>query len=165
MPSTVSNPRDLYLVLLCDILFVERRLAFDVLPELLGQVEDAGLASALGEHLAETKDHVTRVEHAFRVAGAEPSSVLSPPFMGLKDLHGEQASAIVNDALADVWHAACAVHTEHYEIAAYEALVTFAGELGQSEAVDLLGANLEQERDALRSAEDAYARLVAAAAH
>ncbi|HEU4978437.1 MAG TPA: DUF892 family protein [Solirubrobacteraceae bacterium] len=164
MPTTVSNPRDLYLVQLCDILYVERRLGFDVLPELLGKVKDSELSDALGEHLAQTKDHVTRVEHAFRVAGAEPSSVLSPPFTGLEDQHSEQASATVDETLADAWHAAAAAHTEHYEIAAYEALIALAGELGMDEADGLLKANLGEERKALEHAQDAYRRLVAAAA-
>jgi ferritin-like metal-binding protein YciE len=160
MPTTVSNPRDLYLVQLCDMLFVERQLAFDVLPSLLGQVKDSELSAALGEHLAQTKEHASRLEDVFRLAGAEPSPVLSAPFAGLKDQHEAQSSAIVNETLADAWHAAAAAHTEHYEIAAYEALVTMAGALELGEAVELLGANLEDERAALKLAQDAYARLV-----
>ena len=83
MPLTVSNPRDLLLVELADILFVERMLSFEVLPELLKQVSDPELTAALAEHLAQTKSHVTNVERAFEAVGAEPSSQHSPPFVGL----------------------------------------------------------------------------------
>ena len=70
MPLTVSNPRDLLLLELGDILFVERMLSFEVLPELLKQVNDPELAGALAEHLEQTKRHVANVEQAFRAAMA-----------------------------------------------------------------------------------------------
>jgi ferritin-like metal-binding protein YciE len=162
MSTTVSNPRDLYLVELCDILYVERQLAFEVLPSLLAEVKDSELSAALGEHLTQTKQHAERVEEAFRVAGAEPSAVFSDAFSGLRKQHDQQASAVVNDTLADAWHAAAAAHAEHYEIAAYEGLLTLAGAIGLGDAVDLLGANLTDEREALEQAERAYARLAGA---
>ena len=81
MPATVSNPRDLFLVALSDILFVERMLSFEVLPELLKQVRDPSLSGGLAEHLEETKRHVERVEAAFLAVGAEPSSAHSQPFV------------------------------------------------------------------------------------
>ncbi len=59
MPATISNPRDLYLVLLADILFVERMLSDEVLPKMLAQVETPILAGSLPEHLQETKQHVS----------------------------------------------------------------------------------------------------------
>src|SRR5947209_8958020 len=101
MALTVSNPRDLLLVGLADILFVERMLAFEVLPEMLKQVSDPELSDALGEHLAQTKRHVGAVEAAFAELGAEPSSQLSPPFVGLKDQHSQIASSVKAPALAD----------------------------------------------------------------
>ena len=163
MPTTVSNPRDLYLVQLCDILYVERQLAFDVLPTLLQEVREPELAGALADHLTQTKEHAARLEDVFRLVGAEPSPVRSAPFAGLKDQHALQASTIVGEALADAWHAAAAAHTEHYEIASYEALVALADALEIAEAVDLLRANLDDERAALTLAQEAYARLVTAA--
>src|SRR4051794_12966855 len=89
MPLTVSNPRDLLLVELADILFVERMLSFEVIPELLKQVSDPQLGGTLAEHLEQTKRHVINVEAAFRAAGAEPSSNHSKPFVGLKEQHAE----------------------------------------------------------------------------
>ena len=162
MPLTVSNPRDLYLVALADILFVERMLSFEVLPELLRQVSDAELATALAEHREQTREHAERVERAFRLVGAEPSSGHSPPFVGLKDQHEELADGIRDERLADVFHAMAAAHTEHYEIAAYRALVVLARALDQGEAAELLERNLAEEEAALERAETAVARLSAA---
>src|SRR5436309_2193895 len=118
MPLSISNPRDLLLVELADILFVERLLSFEVLPELLKQVSDPQLAGALAEHLEQTKRHVTNVEAAFRAVDAEPSSSLSKPFVGLTGQHAQIASGVKAPHLGDLWHAAAAIHTEHYEIAA-----------------------------------------------
>jgi ferritin-like metal-binding protein YciE len=159
MPTTVSNPRDLYLVLLCDILFVERRLAVDVLPELIESVRDPELSAALGEHLEQTREHAARLEPAFRAVGAEPSATSSRPFVALAEQHAAQAASIVNATLADAWHAAAAAHTEHYEIAAYAALIPLAGALGATDAADGLAATLEEERLALSRLEHAHDRL------
>jgi ferritin-like metal-binding protein YciE len=149
MPPTVSNPRDLLLAGLADILFVERMLSFDVLPELLKQVSDAELGGALAEHLEETKRHVANAEEGFRAAGAEPSSNLSPAFVGLKDQHAQLAGSIKAPALADLWHATAAIHTEHYEIAAYRQLRAVAVRMGIDELDRVLAENLHDEESAL----------------
>jgi ferritin-like metal-binding protein YciE len=164
VPATISNPRDLFLTALADILFVERLLSFEVLPTLLKQVGDPQLAGALAEHLQETKQHVTNVEQAFLSVGAEPSSNHSPPFVGLEDQHATLAGAIKLEVCADAFHAHAAAHTEHYEIASYRTLVDLARALGKDEAATLLEANLADEQRALAGLEDAIARLCAAMA-
>lgn len=155
MPLTVSNPRDLLLVELADILFVERMLSFDVLPDLLKQVSDPELTTGLAEHLAQTKRHVANVERAFALVAAEPSSNHSPPFVGLKDQHAEIAGSVKDPALADLWHATAAIHTEHYEIAAYRQLRLLAQTLGHEELDRLLAENLDEEEQALSRLEQA----------
>ena len=159
MPLTVSNPRDLFLVALSDILFVERMLSFEVLPDMLKEVHDPELAGGLAEHLEETKRHVTNVEAAFRAVEAEPSSAHSPPFTGLKDQHSELSGSVMDHALADVLHAHAAAHTEHYEIASYRTLIALAKRLGADGAREPLEANLADEERALRTVEEALGRL------
>src|SRR5205085_12038897 len=56
----LSSPRDLFLHLLAEMLWVERMLVFEVLPNLLKQVQSESLAAAVEEHLAQTRGHVTR---------------------------------------------------------------------------------------------------------
>ena len=159
MPATVSNPRDLFLVALSEILFVERMLSFEVLPELQKQVHDPDLGRALAEHLEETKRHVENVEAAFRAVGAEPSSAHSPPFVGLKDHHSQLAGNTKDDRLADVLHAHAAAATEHYEIASYRTLVALARELGVDDARKALESNLSDEEGALKALEKALGSL------
>lgn len=161
MPLTVGNPRDLFLVLLSDILFVERQLSFEVLPELLKQVKDPDLAAALGEHVEPTKRHAENVERVFGTVGAEPSPDHSDPFAALVDQHSRLASSILDPTLADVFHAVAAAHTEHYEIAAYRALIELARAMGQGDAVSLLEANLADEKEALAALEGVISELTA----
>jgi ferritin-like metal-binding protein YciE len=161
MPLTVSNPRDLLLVTLGDLLFVERMLASDVLPDLLKEVSDPELGGALAEHLEETKRHVEGVVAAFRALDAEASANHSKPFVGLKEQHATVASSIRTPLLADLWHAQAAAHTEHYEIAGYTAAIGLARALGVADAVAALEPILEQERRALELVEGAAAKLQA----
>jgi ferritin-like metal-binding protein YciE len=162
MPLTVSNPRDLYLMLLGDILFVERQLSFEVLPELIKQVQDADLAGVLGDHVEPTKRHAETLEHVFRLAGAEPSSNHSDPFVALVDQHKRLSGSILEPSLADAFHANAAAHTEHYEIGAYRALIPLARTLGQDEAAGLLEANLADEEQALAQLERLGGRVAGA---
>ena len=153
MPLTVSNPRDLLLAGLADLLFVERMLRFEVLPQLIEQVADPDLEAVLAEHLDQTARHVAAVEDAFRALGAEPSSDRSPALDGLRAQHAQLAGSIKAPALADAWHATAAIHTEHYEIAAYRRLLAMAARLGAGDLDELLAGNLRDEEAALERLE------------
>jgi ferritin-like metal-binding protein YciE len=122
----LSSPRDLFLHLLAEMLWVERMLVFEVLPSLRKQVQSESLAAAVEEHLAQTRGHVTRVEEVFRALGAEPVSARSAPAAVLASEHEETAGKIAEPRLADLFHAGAAIHTEHLEIAAYDVLLELA---------------------------------------
>lgn len=126
MSDKLSSPRDLFLQLLAEMLWVERMLVFEVLPSLLKQVQSESLAAAVEEHLAQTRGHVTRVEEAFRSLGAEPVSARSAPAAALASEHEETAGKIAEPRLADLFHAGAAITTEHYEIASYDVLLRLA---------------------------------------
>jgi ferritin-like metal-binding protein YciE len=119
----ISNPRDLTVQLLGEILFVERRLADCVLDELRSAVRDDELRSLLAEHREETQDHVERVETAFRRLDVPPTSNLSRPFESAVAEHDARAASIADPALADAFHAHAALVTEHWELAAYRTLL------------------------------------------
>src|SRR3954452_13760382 len=119
MAAKLSNPRDLLLALLADLLYVERRLVGEVLPAVIRAVADEELRSMLAAHLDETRAHVERAETAFRRVDAAPSANLSGGFEGLVAQHDQVAPLVVLPALADVFHAASALRVEHHEIAGY----------------------------------------------
>lgn len=147
MPGKVSNPRDLVVLLLGELLYVERRLAGGVIRDLAAAVRDEELRNDLLHHLDETRRHVERIETAFRRLEVAPTANLSRPFESGVDQHDELAPSIVEPELADRFHAQAALHTEHWETAAYDALLRLAPrELGE-----LLKPSLEDERRAART--------------
>ena len=145
MSDKLSSPRDLFLQLLAEMLWVERMLVFEVLPTLQKQVQSESLAAAVEEHLAQTHDHVARVEEAFRALGAEPVSARSAPAAALAAEHEETASKIAEPRLADLFHAGAAITTEHYEIASYDVLLELAPEAVR----ESLAQNRDEEAQAL----------------
>jgi ferritin-like metal-binding protein YciE len=145
----LASPRDLFLQLLAQMLWTERMLAFEILPELHKQVKSESLAALVEEHLGQTHQHVARVESAFRTLGAEPASGRSAPLAGAKDQHEEVAAQITDPRLADLFHAGAAMQTEHLELAGYRLLLELAEALERDEVARLLEENSKEEKEAL----------------
>jgi ferritin-like metal-binding protein YciE len=150
--ASLTTPRDLFLHELGDILYVEQKLADEVLPKLIGEVQDDKFRKGLETHLEETRGHVTNVEQVFDTFGEEPKAEECIGFEGLKKEH-DQLVGESSRELIDLVDAGAAARTEHYEIAAYSGLIEMARALGESEAVSLLEENLKQERETLREVE------------
>ena len=157
--SRVSNPRDLLALLLGELLHVERRLAGGVLAHLASSVGDDELAALLRAHLDETRRHAERVETVFRRLELAPSAHECGAFEAAVAQHEELAPTIVEPRLADVFHAQAALHTEHWEIAAYSAVLTLAEANGRGAELEGLGDSLADERRAQSALEGAIARL------
>ena len=155
MSDKLSSPRDLFLQLLAEMLWVERMLVFEVLPNLHKQVQSESLAAAVEEHMAQTHGHVTRVEEAFRALGAEPVSARSAPAAALAAEHEETAAKIAEPRLADLFHAGAAITTEHYEIAGYDVLL----QLARDDVAESLAQNREEEAETLKRLEQLVAEL------
>src|SRR5205085_10953298 len=103
MPLTIGNPRDLALAQLGELLWIERTLAGDMIPTLLGEVKDPEFVEALREHLEQTKEHAVNVERALRALDSEASANASPPLEGLRREHELLASNIKADDLRDLF--------------------------------------------------------------
>ena len=160
MPATqVSNPRDLLVQLLGELLFVERRLADGVLAQIASAVSDADLRAALEEHRLQTKRHADRIENLFRTIGIAPTSNLSRPFESAVAQHDELQTAVKSSTLVDVFHAQAALHTEHWEIAAYTTVITLGESLDLDDALEPLRESLEDEVRARDDVARAIARL------
>jgi ferritin-like metal-binding protein YciE len=134
-------------------LWVERTLAFEALPKLIGEVRDTELKSALEEHLAQTKEHVVRVEEAFRAAGAEPTAARSAALAAALEQHDSQE--VKEPTLRDVFHASGAARTEHLELGLYDAVLLLAS----GDAAALLKENRKDEANALKRVSKIAERL------
>jgi ferritin-like metal-binding protein YciE len=158
MPSTtMSNPRDLLVQLLGELLYVERRLADAVLRELEESVHDDELRGLLAQHRGQTKGHAERIETAFRRLSVAPTSNLSRSFESAVAQHDELTQTIVDPTLADLFHAQAALQTEHWEMAAYRTVLP----LVDDGIAELLRPSFEEEGDAARRLVQAIDRLAA----
>src|ERR671937_2334150 len=157
--ATIAQPRDLFVNELKAMLYVEQRLADEVLPELATEVSDSDLKQSLREHHEETKRHVANVERIFELLGEEPKPDKSHAVDGLVAQHDKVAKNIESPQLRDCFDAGAAAKTEYLEIAAYESLITTAESLGETEIVSLLEENLDDEKNALKQAQKAGEKL------
>jgi ferritin-like metal-binding protein YciE len=156
--SAIATPRDLFLHELGDILYVERSLAEEALPKLIGEVRDEELRGALETHLEETRGHVRNVEQVFEILGETPTAETCVGFEGLKAEHTKLVEESSED-LIDMVDLGAAARTENYEIAAYEGLRRMAKAMGEDEAVELLDTNLAEEKSALKTVEKISTRM------
>jgi ferritin-like metal-binding protein YciE len=130
-----------------------------VLPKLVQAATSEWLVDVLRAHLEETREHAARLEDVFRAGGAEPSSNLALPVQKLAEHHDELAGSIKNERLADAYHSIAAATTEHYELAAYDALLALAPD---DDARRLLDRNRTEDAQALERLQDVLRRLLSA---
>jgi len=157
MPE-ITTPRDLFRHELGDILYVEQKLAEEVLPTLMEEVTDDELRKGFETHLRETERHVTNLEKAFEALGEEPEAEECIGFEGLKSEHDQLVQESAPE-LIDLVDAGAAARTEHYEIAAYESLIAMARGLGERDVIELFEKNLKDEKETLREIESIAKRL------
>ena len=129
---------------LCDVYHAEKQLV-RALPKMVKQAANKSLAAAFTAHLAETEKHVTRCEQAFADTDKVPKAKKCDAMAGLleeaKSMMEEEAEPEVMDAIL----IGLAQKVEHYEIATYGTLCTWADVLGYKTAKKALGANLDDE--------------------
>ncbi len=160
----MTDPRELFLHELGDVLYVEQTLV-KTLPKLQKEATDTELARSFEDHLAETKRHVSNVEEAFKMLGEKPKAEKCPGIEGIKTEHDE----FVNDEgpsheVLDSFLTGAGARTEHYEIAAYEGLITAAVAMSETAVAELLSENLAQEKAALTTMKTIAKRLAEASA-
>ncbi len=139
--------RELFLNELKDIYWAENALV-KALEEMAEKATSEELVEALNNHLEETEEQVERLEEVFEILGEEPKAKKCYAMKGLieeaRDLMEETEEGDVRDAAI----ISAAQKVEHYEIASYGTLRTFALTLGEDEAVDLLEETLNEEKAA-----------------
>lgn len=130
-----------------DIYWAEKALV-KAIPKMIKKATSEDLIQALESHLAETEEHVTRVEEVFAEIGMDPKTKKCESMEGLIS----EAEEVMKDAddgvMLDAGIIASAQKVEHYEIASYGTLRTFAQTLGLKNAVQLLEQNLMEEKAA-----------------
>jgi len=141
----LESLRDAYMDQLRDAYDVEEQLV-KALPRMMKACGSPELKSALEEHLEQTKTQVQRLERVFESMGHEAKAKKCVGLRGIldegEDIMDEDGEFAVRDALL----IAGAQKVEHYEIAMYGTLCTWAEQLGDRTAVELLKETLEEEK-------------------
>jgi ferritin-like metal-binding protein YciE len=143
---SAENLRELFVEELRDIYDAEKQLV-KALPKMAKAAESEELRGAFEEHLEITKAHVGRCEEVFKVLGVAARGKTCEGMKGLV-AEGDKAISEMEGTVLDAALIASAQKVEHYEIATYGTLATFAEVLELEDAKDLLGQTLDEEKEA-----------------
>ena len=127
-----------------DIYFAEKKI-LTALPRLARAAQSQTLADAFEKHRTETAEHVARLEEVFKLIKQEPHGKTCPAIIGLVEEGQEIAKEYKDSPALDAGLLAAAQAVEHYEIARYGTLRTWAQELGHKDAVTILSKTLDEE--------------------
>lgn len=130
-----------------DIYWAEKALT-KAIPKMIKKAKSEELSEALTKHLAETEDHVRRVEKVFATYGKKPVAVKCEAMEGLIKEAEEKMKDCKPGPMCDAGIISSAQKIEHYEIATYGTLRQFGRTLGMTDAVPLLEASLNEEKAA-----------------
>ena len=131
-----------------DIYWAEKHLT-KTLPKMKKKATTDDLKSAIEEHLAQTEEHVSRLERVFEICGKKAQAKKCDAMEGLT----KEADSIIEETEAntmtrDAGIIMAAQKVEHYEIATYGSLVQLAKTLGMNDAAEILHQTLEEEKQA-----------------
>jgi len=131
-----------------DIYWAEKHLT-KTLPKMKKKATTDDLKSAIEEHLAQTEEHVSRLERVFEICGKKAQAKKCDAMEGLT----KEADSIIEETDAntmtrDAGIIMAAQKVEHYEIATYGSLVQLAKTLGMNDAAEILHQTLEEEKQA-----------------
>jgi ferritin-like metal-binding protein YciE len=138
--------RELYIDELKDLYSSENQLV-KALPKMAKASASSELRTGFEEHLEQTKEHVARLEQIFEALGESPKGKKCKGMEGLVEEGSEIIGEDFDENVKDAGLIGAAQRVEHYEIAAYGTVRTFAETLGEDEHVTLLEQTLEVEKE------------------
>jgi ferritin-like metal-binding protein YciE len=130
-----------------DIYWAEKALT-KALPKMAKNATSTELSEAIENHLAETEEQVAKVERVFEIIGKKPQAKKCEAMDGLIKEAQEIMKESDEGAMMDAAIISAAQKVEHYEIASYGTLRTFAQTLDFDDAAAILEEILEEEKAA-----------------
>jgi ferritin-like metal-binding protein YciE len=143
--KTEKTLRDLFHDTLKDIYFAEKKI-LGALPKMAQAAQAEELKAAFEKHESETEAQVERLEGVFAEIDESPRGKTCDAIMGILEEGQEIMKEYKGMPALDAGLLAAAQAVEHYEIARYGTLKTWAAELGLKQAVKLLDATLSEEK-------------------
>lgn len=127
-----------------DIYYAERKI-LRALPKLARGAETPELAEAFHKHKDETEVQIERLQQVFEMLGKRPQGKTCDAIEGILAEGDEILEEFKGQSALDAGLTAAAQAVEHYEIARYGALKSWAMTLGMKEAAQLLDQTLQEE--------------------
>jgi ferritin-like metal-binding protein YciE len=143
----MESLQDLYIDQLRDLYNAENQLV-KALPKLAKASTSRELQTAFADHLEQTRGHVGRLEQIFDKLGVKPGGKTCKAMQGLVEEGSEMMDEDAEPAIMDAGLIAAAQRVEHYEMAGYGCVRTFAKLLGDEHAARLLQQTLDEEGQA-----------------
>lgn len=137
---------ELFLHELQDLYSAEKQLV-SALPKMSKKASSSELQQAIDAHLAQTEEHVQRLEKIFTDLQLSAGRHKCKAMEGLLKEGEEILAAEGLDSVRDAAMIGTAQRVEHYEIAGYGTARTFAEMLGHAEAAELLQQTLDEEKE------------------
>jgi ferritin-like metal-binding protein YciE len=136
----------LYTTELRDLYNAENQL-LKALPKMAKAASSQELKDAFEKHLEQTKSHVERLERVFEELDEKPKGKTCRAMKGLVEEGSEILEQDGEESVRDAGIIVAAQKVEHYEIAGYGSVRTFAHLLGQNKAAELLQTTLDEESE------------------
>jgi ferritin-like metal-binding protein YciE len=136
--------KDLFVHELKDLYDAEHQLV-EALPAMAEAASSTELSTAFKDHLKATKGHITRLEQVFETVNEKPSREACAGMKGLIKEGQKVMEEDMSETVRDAALIAAAQRAEHYEMAGYGTLRTYAHLIGESEAAQLLQRTLDEE--------------------
>jgi ferritin-like metal-binding protein YciE len=143
--ASEKNLQELFHATLKDIFFAEKKI-LSALPKMAKAAQSPALKAAFEKHETETEEHVARLEKVFEEIEESPRAKTCDAIMGIIAEGQEVMKEFKGAPALDAGLLAAAQAVEHYEIARYGTLKTWATELGLNQAVKLLEMTLGEEK-------------------
>jgi len=129
-----------------DILSAEKQL-LKALPKMAKAATNEDLKAGFEEHLEQTQTHVERIEKVFKLLDKTPRAKKCKAMEGLLEEGSELLEEDLPPEVMDAMLIAAAQKVEHYEIATYGTLVTWARQIELEDAASILHETLDEEKD------------------
>ena len=144
---SVNSIEKLFVEELKDLYSAENQIT-KVLPKMANAATSKELKQAFESHLRETEGQIERLEKICKLLGASPKGKTCDGMKGVLSEGSSMLQETEEGNLRDVAMISAAQRVEHYEMAAYGTVRSYAELLGQSEIAKLLEETLEEEKAA-----------------
>jgi ferritin-like metal-binding protein YciE len=143
----LENLQQLFVKELRDLYDAENQIT-DALPKLIDAANHPELKHALQEHLSVTKQQISRLDTIFHTLGEKPTGETCKGMKGVIKEGDEIVSAGGDPSTVDAGIISAAQRVEHYEMAGYGTVRTYAKLLGHQQMASLLQQTLDEEEEA-----------------